>query len=294
MEENSAKEGNASAGAIDPRLKDQKILSLENTVISLNTRIAGLEGKLRAAADHPVLTDSVRQTNDHSRNFNAGSAVHSTVAANDPGAGFVNDAKVRGFQQGRILFDQEKYPEAILAFSAFLEQNETHPLAGSAQYFIAESYFLQNDYSVADQEYRKLSLRYPKSSRMSFALVRLAQCSEKLGKMDDARKYRNQAEGLFPKSPALWVKAPITTPSASLQTATSLAPIATVPMSDGMALPEVERPRVETPRVEVPHVEAPQVEVPHVEIPKVDTPVVVAPHVEMATDLDGPPSGAGG
>lgn len=185
-------------------LKDKKIQSLESTIAGLNTRIRELESKLQASQNRPALDARLGADGISARpeRQNSG-AVRPSVAASDPGAGFTNDASVRAFQQGKILFDQEKYPEAILAFSAFLERNEHHTLASTAQYYIGESYFREGDFTVADQEFQKLVLRHPNSARVSHSLVRLAECAQKTGRSDEARRYRLQAEGLYAKSPAL-------------------------------------------------------------------------------------------
>ena len=190
----SATEGGPERSTDAEGLKDQKIKSLESTITGLNTRVHELEMKLDAAQNPPhfdgklgsperKLTTKNGESNPSRQSLGAPAA---SVASNDPGAGFSNDASVRSFQQGKALFDQEKYPEAILAFSSFLERDERHTLASNAQYYIAESYFLQSDFVVADQEFQKLAIRYPNSSRLSYALVRLAECSEKTGRPSDA------------------------------------------------------------------------------------------------------------
>jgi tol-pal system protein YbgF len=217
-----------------------------------------------------------------------GSRVSATVAPNDPGAGFVNDAAVRAFRQGRMLFDQEKFPEAILAFSAFLEGNPNHALASAAQYAIGEAYYREGDYAVADTEFRKLTARYPQSPRASYALVRLSQSALALGKNDEARRYRTEAEGLFPKSPALKLLRESPTPSVAADADQSETPIATAPDLS------IERPTV--PAIAAPTIEKPSIEAPTVEAPHVEAPVSNAPRARVGGsngDLDAPP-GSGG
>lgn len=291
----------------DPKLKEQKIQSLESTVLVLNSRIQELEGKLQASQNRPNVSEIVRHASDgSSREESAGASLSASIASNDPGAGFVNDTNVRAFQQGKVLFDQEKFPEAILAFSAFLERNEKHALAGAAQYWIGESYFQQGDFSVASLEFHKLLVKYPFSSRVSYALVRLSTSQEKLGKMDEARKYRLQAEGLFPRSPAIALLG--SQPSARIspnviQTelqndSSALPPIATAPDSEGAPMGiAIERPivpTIETPRVEMPVVETPRIETPTVETSNSHAPRAPVNFFGSSSDLDSPPSMGGG
>lgn len=261
----------AGAPASSATLKDERIQSLESTVLSLNSRIQELEGKLQASANRPHIPDSViRQTLD--------TPIRASVAASDPESGFANDQNTRAFQQGKILFDQEKYPEAILAFSAFLERSPNHTLASQAQYTIAESYYLESDYAVAEQEFKKLTLKYPRSPRTSYALVRLALCAEKLGKVNESKSYRAQVEGLYPRSPALKGLREAATPQQNS-------------MQGSLIVVPPTAPVVDTPQVEIPHVEAPQIQAPQVQAPKLETQIIEA--APLGSDLDSPPGGGG-
>jgi TolA-binding protein len=244
---------------LSPAQKDERIQSLESTVLGLNSKIQELEGRLQAARERPQLESHERQSNDAK---GAGSRVSPSIAANDPESGFVNDVNVRAFRQSKFLLDQEKYPEAILALSSFIERNPKHPLAGSAQFWIAESYYHQGDLTVAAQEYRKVLSDYPLSSRVSYALARLSSCEASLGRVAEAGRFRTQFDGLFPSSPAASLlgqaKAPPTPPAPTL-------------------------PRSEIPTAEVPTAAAPTVEIP-----------TTAPSFgDYSTDLDGPPSTEG-
>jgi TolA-binding protein len=281
----------AAEPASPAELKDEKIQHLESTVTVLNSRIQELEGKLQAAETRPDTSAApVMAAKKLGRQIldgpSAGSKVRASIAPNDPGSGFVNDAAVRAFQQGKMLFDQEKFPESILAFSAFLEGNPEHALASSAQYYIGENYYREGDYAVADLEFQKLASHYPHSPRTSYALVRRSQSAAALGQNEEAKRYRTQAEGLFPRSPALKLlrETPVTA-------ATDAAPIATAPatMIEPPAVPSIPLPRVESPSIEKPVVEAPQIEAPHVEAPSSN-----APRARVSgTDLDAPPGGGG-
>ncbi len=282
--ENSDKNAYSATEPNDPlAAKDQRIQSLESTVVTLNSRVQELEGKLQATQNRPVLSDSlIRQSVDAlTLPKRGGSVIRATVSENDPESGFANDQNTRAYQQGKILFDQEKYPEAILAYSAFLERNANHSLASQAQYGIAESYYLEADFAVADQEFQKLVIKYPRSPRASYALVRLSQCAEKTGKLDESRRYRMQAEALYPRSPAL----------KGLREKSAPAPV----MQSSLVIPPTA-PEVDSPVVETPHVEAPQVVAPRVEMPKVETPRVQKLETTNTTgnDLDGPPGSGGG
>jgi TolA-binding protein len=121
---------------------------------------------------------------------------------NDPESGFVNDAATQGFRKAMILFDSQKYPEAVLAFSAFIERYADHPLAGSAQFYVGESYFKQKEYKLAIQEYQHVLTSYDRSSHVADTLARMAESEEMIKQSENAAKHRQLLTSLFPQSPA--------------------------------------------------------------------------------------------
>ena len=125
-----------------------------------------------------------------------------TPASSDPEAGFVNDAAVSAFRQGKVLFQSGKYPEAVLLFSSFLEKYADHTLAGSAQFYIGESYFREKEYQLAVQEFQRVLTSYDRSSNVPDTLKEMAAAEDILNKHDDAAKHRQLLMSLFPQSPA--------------------------------------------------------------------------------------------
>ena len=134
--------------------------------------------------------------------ISGGSDVEAPTSLKDPEAGFVNDSAITLFRQGRILFLAQKYPEALLTFSNFIEKYPDHPMAGSAQFHIAESYFRQKEYQLAIPEYNRVLSSYDRSSRVADALRQMAIAEERIGLENDAAKHRQALMSLFPQSPA--------------------------------------------------------------------------------------------
>lgn len=144
--------------------------------------------KTTAIAPHPV--------------SRSGTDVEATPASNDPEAGFVSDLAVGSFRQGKILFQAGKYPEAILAFSAFLERYPEHPLAGSAQFHIGDSYFKQGEFQLAVQEFQHVLTDHRLSPQVPDTLRQMALAEDALKKSEDAAQHRQTLARLFPQSPA--------------------------------------------------------------------------------------------
>jgi TolA-binding protein len=112
--------------------------SMETRMGTLSDRVAGSQHSMdmlmanRKALPAPVAAHPSQGT---------GAEPQVAVADNDPEAGFVADAAIQEYRKGSILLEAQKYPEAILEFSSFVERYPDHPLAGSAQFGIGKSYF---------------------------------------------------------------------------------------------------------------------------------------------------------
>ena len=79
-----------------------------------------------------------------------------------------------------------KYEMAIVGFKSFLKQYKDHDLAAQAQYYIAESMYLQNNFADAYEEYKKIEQTYSDSEFISASRLKMALCLEQLGKKEDA------------------------------------------------------------------------------------------------------------
>ena len=67
------------------------------------------------------------------------------------------------FEDGLEFFEEEKYPKAAQQFNIIVERASHTDLGDDALFFLAESYFLDEDYAFAIIEYEKLV------SRMGFS-----------------------------------------------------------------------------------------------------------------------------
>ena len=63
------------------------------------------------------------------------------------------------FDEGLVFFQEEKYGRAAQQFNIIVERASHTDLGDDALFFLAESYFLDNDYDLALVEYEKLVAR---------------------------------------------------------------------------------------------------------------------------------------
>jgi len=133
----------------------------------------------------PPSTDEDEQT----------SAVQSTPTAPAGMEQATFDAVLFEFSEGR-------YPQAITGFQQFLQMYPDSPLAGEAQYWLGESYYLAQDYAAAKQSLIDLGLRYPNSERLPDALLKLGYTYEMLGDLSRAEEVLQKLLQAYPDTQA--------------------------------------------------------------------------------------------
>jgi len=207
----------------------RQVQELRDQVASLNGRLEGMELKMVSLQDELKASKTSFETLSRKgldsgiievsapASSSIGKPMATEKAASDPDAGFVTDTAVEAYRQAVVLFESKKYPEAMLAFTGFLEQYADHPWAGAAQYHVGQCYFLQKECKLAMQEYQRVLTSYDRSSHVADSLKQLAVCEEELKMPVAAAKHRQLLGSLFPNSPAareLLASAPATQASA--------------------------------------------------------------------------------
>lgn len=173
--------------------------SIETRMGSLNDKVAGTQNNLEMLlANRKALATPVRSHPSEG----AGTDSPAPPAENDPDAGFVADAAIQDYRNGSILLEAQKYPEAILAFSSFVERYPDHPLAGSAQYGIGKAYFKQKEYKLALKELERVLTSYDRSPHVSDTLKHLSETEDALKMPEQAARHRHLLASLFAQSPA--------------------------------------------------------------------------------------------
>lgn len=112
------------------------------------------------------------------------------------------DSAIEKFRSARIQLESGKYSEAILAFTDFVNTYGDHVLAGPAQALIGEAYYQQKEYRLAESEFKRVLLIYPRCSSVPETLARLAEIQEINGDASAASQSRQRLTSLFPNSPA--------------------------------------------------------------------------------------------
>src|SRR5690606_18516399 len=107
----------------------------------------------------------------------AGGAASPAVAGHDQ----------ESYQAAFNLVQARRCPEAAAAFENFLASFPQSPLADNAQYWLAETHYVQRDFMGALPEFEKVVEQYPQSAKLADALLKVGYCNYELKQYDDAR-----------------------------------------------------------------------------------------------------------
>lgn len=119
------------------------------------------------------------------------------------------------------------YEAALAGFRLFLELHRRSPLASSAQYWIGECEFRLRRYSEALTSFYDVMSRYPKSTKLAGATLKIGLIYAKLGKQKDSRMVLERVVDQFPDTPEAEV--------ALKHLGRSPAAVASPPVSEGAA-----------------------------------------------------------
>jgi tol-pal system protein YbgF len=200
INEGQPAQAQSKPGSPDPRMSaagmNARLEALEAKLASMNEKLDATRNSL----DNFLTAHEPKKTGvSTSPTETSGTPLADTMPA---GGGYIQDEAVQLYRKANILFESQKYPDANLAFSTFLEQYPDHPLAGSAQYHIGEGYFKQHQNKEALEEFQKVLTSYDRSSAVPQTLREMSEVEEGLGKSQEAARHRQQLLSLFPNSPA--------------------------------------------------------------------------------------------
>lgn len=111
-------------------------------------------------------------------------------------------AETRIYEDALNLFKAAKYKEAQLAFQNFLRDYPAGTLAASAQFWLANTLYAQQDCKGAISAHNVVITQHPDSNKAPDSLLAIATCQQDLKDSKAARKTLEQLVAAYPKSPA--------------------------------------------------------------------------------------------
>jgi len=100
------------------------------------------------------------------------------------------------------LLQRADYPNAETALRAFVKQFPKDPLAGNAQYWLGETYYVRKDWNDAAIAFAEGYQKYPKSGKAMDDLLKLGMSLANLGQKANACAAYARLDHDFPAAPA--------------------------------------------------------------------------------------------
>ena len=106
------------------------------------------------------------------------------------------------YQAAFELLKQGRYDQASIALQQFMVAFPTSELSDNAQYWLAETHYVTQEYKKALPEFQKVLDKYPDSRKIPDALLKIGYCNYELKRRPDAEKALSAVVARFPETTA--------------------------------------------------------------------------------------------
>lgn len=160
----------------------------ERVYQDLDQRVSGLEDRIGQI--HNLLKDLNAKLTPAAPGVPAPAATTSAAPSQE-----MND-----FQSLLNLTNARDYRAAASGFMGFLKKYPQSQLNGSAQYWVAESFYSMGDYAKAISEFQTLATKYPQHPRIGEAVYKQGLSFQKLNKPTEAKLFYQKVISAYPGS----------------------------------------------------------------------------------------------
>jgi tol-pal system protein YbgF len=106
------------------------------------------------------------------------------------------------YDYSRALLVQQDYDSAEAAFKAFVNTHPDDPLAGAAQYWLGETYYLRGNFQDSAGAFATSYEKFPKGIKAPDSLLKLGMSLAKLNRKKDACAVFASLASKYPNAPA--------------------------------------------------------------------------------------------
>lgn len=110
------------------------------------------------------------------------------------------DSPEKTYEQAYENLLRRQFSDAETGFQSFLSKYHNHSLAGNAQYWLGETYYVQGDYKTAAQTFLSGYQDFPKSRKAADSLLKLGLSLGRLGQKDQACAAYGEVSEKFPNA----------------------------------------------------------------------------------------------
>jgi tol-pal system protein YbgF len=188
--------GTAAAAAPPPAPGKPGVLG---TISDSQLAVAEAQGPNRTTAAAAAAAAAGGATPSAAAPASTGTGTGTQVAALPQGQLPAGSAEQQ-YQYAWGLLRGQDYPGAEAALRAFVAQHPKDPLAGNAQYWLGETYYVRKDYRQAAVAFAEGYQHYPTSAKAPDNLLKLGLALSQIGEKTDACEAFAQLGRQFPKA----------------------------------------------------------------------------------------------
>lgn len=187
----------------------QQIQSLQEENARLRDKVEIQENELNRLQNRlrSVTEDLDRRVQQLERgggtHSSAGAAAGSATGSGSgpaPSAPAADGGDQKAYDAAFRLMKQGDYTRASRSFRQFLQKYPSSPLAGNAQYWIAESNYLVRNYKMALEEFQKVTHEYPNSRKVPDAMLKAGYCHYELKDYKTAKEVLTEITLRYPNT----------------------------------------------------------------------------------------------
>ena len=199
--------------AIERILANGSLIELTMQVDDLQRQNATLQGRTETL-EHGAESTASRQrdlyvdVDDRLQGLERGLQSSAAVNVLDGGALLPGQLPVPGgsdrdnYQAAFELLKEQRYEPAALAFQQFLVSYPESQLADNAQYWLAESYYVTDQFENALKEFEVVISKHPRSRKVPDALLKIGYSNYELERLDAARSSLARVQSEYPDTTA--------------------------------------------------------------------------------------------
>lgn len=111
-----------------------------------------------------------------------------------------SESETDSYQAALSQLKNGQYANSIAGFRAFTTAYPTSVLAGNAQYWLGEAYYVTRDFDAAIAAFTQVLEQYPDSNKVAAATLKLGFISHEKGEIAQATEFLEQVTQRFPGS----------------------------------------------------------------------------------------------
>jgi tol-pal system protein YbgF len=129
-----------------------------------------------------------------------GHLASAAVAGTPPAAARSGDpaSEASTYNEAFAALKDGRYAESARRFQTFIDQYPSSELTGNAYYWLGESYYVTQNYKIAQQSFQTLLQRFPNSQKAADALLKVGYSQYELKQWDQAEATLNDVVQKYP------------------------------------------------------------------------------------------------